>query len=75
MSNFRLASADFHEDSRTYHREMAALVDLLVHAGCRVVALVPNAAGRVPAALRAHVGVIEWDRTTTAASAARAARG
>jgi hypothetical protein len=43
-------------------------------ADCPLIALTPQPVSEVPRALRRHMAVIEWDRRTTAASAARAVR-
>jgi hypothetical protein len=72
LSNFRRSAAPFAEDTDDFDREMMMLVDTLDQFGCPAVALVPNSAGSVPEALRSVVRVIEWDRTTTAATASRA---
>lgn len=74
VSNFRLSNASFREDSDDYEREMMSLARELDRHKCPVVALVPNAAARVPEQLRRSIRVIEWDRTTTAATAGRAVR-
>jgi hypothetical protein len=74
VSNFRQLAATFQDDGADYHREMASLIREAEGAGCDVVALVPNAASRMPEGLRRRVRVIEWDRPTTAAGAARAVR-
>ncbi|NEM04742.1 hypothetical protein [Geodermatophilus normandii] len=53
-------------------RELSLLTRLLHRHGCRVVALVPNSAARVPAAHRRGLSVVEWDRTTSPRTVRRA---
>jgi hypothetical protein len=74
VSNFRQSAANFQDDGDDYHREMAALIREAEAADCVVLALVPNAASRMPEPLRRRVRVVEWDRPTTAAAAARVVR-
>jgi hypothetical protein len=74
VSNFRQSAATFQDEGDDYHREMASLIREAEAADCVVVALVPNAASRMPEPLRRRVRVVEWDRPTTAAAAARVVR-
>jgi hypothetical protein len=46
--------------------EWTALADHLDRQGCPLLALVPYARYRVPAALRRRFAIVEWDRRTTA---------
>jgi hypothetical protein len=73
ISNFGspMASADDIDPAESAW-EWKSLVAELDRQHCPVVALVPGATDRVPAFLRRHMAVVEWDRTTTAASALRA---
>jgi hypothetical protein len=52
--------------------EWLELAQRLRHAGCPIVALVPYRSNLVEPALRRHISIIEWDRTTTVAGAANA---
>lgn len=51
------------------------LARALDHARCPLIALTPQPATAIPPRLRRAIAVVEWDRATTAASAARAVRG
>ncbi len=56
-------------------RDWRAFADLLRRAGCPVIAFVPYPRARWPEDLVDHVRIVVWDRRTSAAVAARAARG
>ena len=65
-----LVVTDLGQGVRTWLRFNAAAAA----ADCPVVVLTPRRLRSVPAALRRAMAVIEWDRRTTAASAARTVR-
>lgn len=75
ITNFQLSGPWLGTTDDTFETEWEPLLAELRRDGCQVVALVPNAAARVPRRMRRILPVIEWDRTTTAGSAGRAARG
>jgi hypothetical protein len=74
ITNFGLSLSSQPGDDRDSKQEWASLIDELERLRCPVIALVPNASVRVPELLRRRIAVIQWDRTTTAASVRRALR-
>ena len=72
ITNFGLYGPAVRARSAAIEGEWLELADTLAHAGCPVVALVPDRGSRVPPALRSRIAVIEWDRGTSVAAAARA---
>lgn len=75
ITNFQMSGPWIGSPDDAFAREWVPLLAELRRDACQVVALVPNAAARVPRQIRRILPVVEWDRTTTAASAGRAARG
>ena len=61
-------------DGSSSHREWFDLAQAARRRGSSVVALVPYPPSRWPRALARVVAMLEWDRTTTASAAKRAAR-
>jgi hypothetical protein len=75
ITNFGLMDARTPADADRSQLEWAELARELQQLRCPLVALVPNRAADVPPQIRSCVAVVEWDWTTTAASASRAVRG
>jgi hypothetical protein len=73
VSNLRQSDAQFSTED-DFHGEFTTLLDGLDRIRCPVLALVPNSATRMRHRVRRTVPVLEWDRTTSAAVAARATR-
>lgn len=75
ITNFGLSVPGAMLDEATPSRaEWLTLAMELDRLRCPVIALVPNDVERVPPQLRRYLAVVEWDWTTTAASARRTVR-
>jgi hypothetical protein len=74
ITNFGLFGPELGLRPSLLEREWLELAARLRRGRCPIVALVPLETRLVPASLRRHIPVIEWDRSTTMAEVARAVR-
>jgi hypothetical protein len=75
ITNFGVFDTAPRDEAERSQREWIDFAHELKRRGCPFIALVPNRPESVPVAIRRHVAIVEWDWTTTAASARRAVRG
>jgi len=72
ITNFGRYGPPFRARGAELERDWLELVTRLEHRRFTIIALVPDSPSRVPRGLRQRIAVIEWDRQTSIASAARA---
>lgn len=72
ITNFGRSGPPFRARGAELEREWLGLAARLEHGRFPIVALLPDRPSRVPRALGQRIAVIEWDRQTSVAAAARA---